>query len=393
MKKILLIEDDQVFANVYRNKLLLEGFEVEVAYDGETGYELLRAYKPDAVLLDLLLPKLPGIDLIRRVRSEPETRTLPLIVFANTYLTSTVQDAWKAGATKCLAKASCTPAEVISVLNTIFAPAPAPAPAVAPPAVSEPAAPIISGPSSDAAFQQEIRAAFFQDFPNTLTGLRAQLQSIIKVENEAARIQQIAQMYRRVHALTGSAGIVGQNQIARLCDALEALLKELQEKPKNINASTLRTVASSVDCLAVLFEHRDSTDVKDISTARILVVDDEVISRRAVTHALDKAKLTSVAVDDPLRALNLVTTTRFELVILDVDMPNMNGYELCTKIRTLPAYKKTPVVFVTSLNDFEARANSTMSGGNDFIAKPFLFTELAVKALIYVLRNQLPGRK
>ena len=75
-------------------------------------------------------------------------------------------------------------------------------------------------------------------------------------------------------------------------------------------------------------------------------------------------------------------------------MPNMNGYELCAKIRNLPAYKKTPVVFVTSLNDLEARANSTMSGGNDFIAKPFLFIELAVKALIYVLRGQLtPVRK
>jgi DNA-binding response OmpR family regulator len=50
------------------------------------------------------------------------------------------------------------------------------------------------------------------------------------------------------------------------------------------------------------------------------------------------------------------------------------------------------VVFVTSLTDFDSRANSTMSGGNDFIAKPFLFMELAVKALIYVLRGRLSVR-
>jgi DNA-binding response OmpR family regulator len=49
------------------------------------------------------------------------------------------------------------------------------------------------------------------------------------------------------------------------------------------------------------------------------------------------------------------------------------------------------VVFVTGLNDFESRANSTMSGGNDLIAKPFLFMELAVKALVYVLRGRLPA--
>jgi PleD family two-component response regulator len=56
-------------------------------------------------------------------------------------------------------------------------------------------------------------------------------------------------------------------------------------------------------------------------------------------------------------------------------MPGMNGFELCAKLRALPDYKATPVIFVTSLNDFESRANSTMSGGNDFIAKPFLFID------------------
>jgi DNA-binding response OmpR family regulator len=66
---------------------------------------------------------------------------------------------------------------------------------------------------------------------------------------------------------------------------------------------------------------------------------------------------------------------------------------LCSRLRTLPSYAKTPVVFVTGLNDLESRANSTMSGGNDFIAKPFLFIELTVKALIHVLRSRLAQAK
>jgi DNA-binding response OmpR family regulator len=66
--------------------------------------------------------------------------------------------------------------------------------------------------------------------------------------------------------------------------------------------------------------------------------------------------------------------------------------ELCRN-RHAAAHKKTPVVFVTSLNDFESRANSTMSGGSDFIAKPFLFIELAVKALVYLLRARLGPAK
>ena len=110
--KILLIEDDQIVANVYRNKLLLDGFKAEVASDGEKGLEMIRSFRPDAVLLDLVLPKLSGVDIIRKVRQDADFKTLPLIVFTNTYLTSTVQDAWKAGATKCLAKADCSPNQV-----------------------------------------------------------------------------------------------------------------------------------------------------------------------------------------------------------------------------------------------------------------------------------------
>jgi CheY-like chemotaxis protein len=74
-------------------------------------------------------------------------------------------------------------------------------------------------------------------------------------------------------------------------------------------------------------------------------------------------------------------------------LPGMTGYELCAMLRNLPMHKKTPVVFVTHLNDLDNRAKSSMVGGNDFITKPFLSVELAVKALIYVLRGKLQSVK
>jgi putative two-component system response regulator len=74
-------------------------------------------------------------------------------------------------------------------------------------------------------------------------------------------------------------------------------------------------------------------------------------------------------------------------------MPNMDGFELCTRIRALPLNKLTPIIFVTSLTDFKSRAKSTLSGGNDLIAKPFMFIELSVKALTYVLRSRLAPKR
>jgi CheY-like chemotaxis protein len=171
--------------------------------------------------------------------------------------------------------------------------------------------------------------------------------------------------------------------------AVEALLKELYEKPRSINTSTLRTVASAVDFLGFLFERGKKPDNPDPPAVNILVVDDEPISQRAVVYALEKAQLPSTSTADPNAALTLLTEKRYDLVFLDVDMPGMTGFELCTKLRAIPEYKKTPVVFVTALSDFDSRTSSMMAGGNDFIAKPFLFIELTVKALIHVLRARL----
>jgi DNA-binding response OmpR family regulator len=98
-----------------------------------------------------------------------------------------------------------------------------------------------------------------------------------------------------------------------------------------------------------------------------------------------------VAVEDPKAALDLLSKHTYDLVVLDVEMPEVNGYELCSKLRGFAANKRTPVVFVTALNSFESRANSSVSGGNDFIGKPFLFIELGVKALVHIWRTRLAG--
>jgi len=391
MKKILIIEDDQIVANIYRNKFSVEGYSVEIAHDGHSGVESIRSFRPDAVILDLMLPKITGVEVMKTVRAEPDFQKLPIIVFSNTYLSNMVQEAWKAGATKCLSKANCSPKQLIEVVRSTLS-TPAATASSAPSKTSTPEQQTAAGTPTrneqDAQFQAELRKTFVEGLPVTLSGLRTMLLGMSKGD-EPSRVKQVQEMYRRIHGITSNAGLAGMVLIAQMADALEALLKELAEKPKHLNASTLRTVASAVDFLGVLFEQPASRNMNELPQVNILVVDDEAISRRAVTYALEKAKLKSVNVEDPQIALNLLQENKFDLIFLDVDMPGMNGYELCAKLRLLPTHKKTPVVFVTGLNDLESRANSMMSGGTDFIAKPFLFMELAVQALLHTLRCRL----
>jgi len=387
MKKILIVEDDLIVANIYRNKLVVEGFTVETANNGEHGWELIQSFHPDLVILDLLLPKITGVELIKKVRSEPALEKLPLVVLSNTYLSNLVQDAWKAGATKCLSKANCSPKQVIETVRATLGLVTDANPRST---VVEPRAKLTADPN--AGFQTQMRNSFTTNFPDTLAALRTSIKSLAKASTDEERLSLTQEMYRRVHSLTGSAAIAGALQLAHLSEALEALIMELHEKPATINASTLRTLAAAVDSLPTLLDK--TGPATNPVNANILVVDDEAISRRAVTHALERAKLKSVGVDDPNTALKMLSQSNYDLVFLDVDMPGMNGHELCTRLRALPQHKKTPVVFVTGLNDFQNRANSTMSGGNDFIAKPFPFLELAVKSLVYVLRGkQTVGRR
>ena len=394
MKKILIIEDDQIVANIYRNKLAVEGYTAEVASDGETGLKVMRTFKPQLILLDLMLPGISGVEVIKEIRSEQEFSKVPIIIFSNTYLTNLIQEAWRAGANKCLSKSNCRPKDVIEIVRNAIGDSGA-LPQKQPSAADITFASKAAKPAmeNDEEFQADLRKAFLENLPGILLSLRQVLQALVKADNEMAKLKHVYELYRQIHALNGNAGIAGLSHIAHMSAAFEALLKEIYEKPKNINASSIRTVASAVDFLAFLFEKGTSPDRQEFPASKILVVDDEAISRRAIIYALEKAKLKSVNVEDSGEALRLLGENEFDLVFLDVDMPNMNGFELCAKLRAMPVHKKTPVVFVTSLNDFDSRTNSTMAGGNDFIGKPFLFIELTVKALIHVMRNRLQPRK
>jgi len=88
-------------------------------------------------------------------------------------------------------------------------------------------------------------------------------------------------------------------------------------------------------------------------------------------------------------ALALAKEHSYDAIFLDVQMPNMDGFETCSRIHGTDANRSTPVVFVTCHGDFEARAKSTRVGGHELIAKPFLTFEVALKALTMVVETRL----
>ncbi len=106
MKKILFIEDELSLQQTLGEILRQEGFKVIAALDGKEGLERLGEEKPDIILLDLVLPKLDGFDVLKQIKADPATKNIPVIVLTNLEGTEDVDRALEFGATTYLVKAN-----------------------------------------------------------------------------------------------------------------------------------------------------------------------------------------------------------------------------------------------------------------------------------------------
>lgn len=118
--KIGLVEDDKFLSKMYQSKLSMEGFEVLAAYDGQEGLEMVKADKPDIVLLDLVLPKLEGWDVLKSLKDDLDTKDIPVIILSNLGQEEDVRKGQALGAADYLIKAHFIPKEVIEKILTIL---------------------------------------------------------------------------------------------------------------------------------------------------------------------------------------------------------------------------------------------------------------------------------
>ncbi len=81
MKKILLADDDKEYIDGFAARLRSYDFEVQQAYDGEVALEILESYRPDLIILDILMPKMDGWEVCRQIKTNPDLKTIPTIIF------------------------------------------------------------------------------------------------------------------------------------------------------------------------------------------------------------------------------------------------------------------------------------------------------------------------
>jgi DNA-binding response OmpR family regulator len=125
VSKILIIEDDTNLSDLYQAKFSMEGFEVVVANDGDQGIASSVSEKPSIILLDILMPNVNGFEVLRQLKTNPETKDTPVIVYTNLGTTDADEKrelAFSLGASDYLVKALHEPESIVQRVNAILKP-------------------------------------------------------------------------------------------------------------------------------------------------------------------------------------------------------------------------------------------------------------------------------
>ncbi|MBU1036723.1 response regulator [Patescibacteria group bacterium] len=110
---ILLIEDEEMLSSMYETKFSKENFEIRKALDGETGLRLAQEKKPDLILLDIIMPKLDGFTVLKKIKADPNLKDVPVVLLTNLGQDEDVEKGKKMGVVGYLVKANTTPAQVV----------------------------------------------------------------------------------------------------------------------------------------------------------------------------------------------------------------------------------------------------------------------------------------
>lgn len=116
-KSIILVEDDEFLAELYATKLKLEGYEIYLALDGEKGLKLIKEKKPNLILLDIILPKKDGFEILKIIKADKELKNIPVILLTNLSQKDEVKKGLDLGANDYLIKAHFMPSEVVKKIK------------------------------------------------------------------------------------------------------------------------------------------------------------------------------------------------------------------------------------------------------------------------------------
>lgn len=377
MKRILVVDDDAFTSNVFRARLQREGYDVTLAATGEDALAAMERQRPVLVLLDLLLPTMSGLEVLERIRKNPETHALPVVVFTNCYRPDVEESAWKAGATNLQHKGTCPPHQMIEIVRSALATA------------ESTAAPAGGPPAEDSALSI---AALNAQFKAQVSGWLDQLRSAalqMTSNNSSGMTRGLKSMQQTLQRITGGAAVAGRPTLARLSCALDAFCAFLVDASASLSPTHLETLDAALDALEAQLAATPapaSPSALPLPSPVVLVVDPDDVSRSLVRTALDRFGLTVITVPDPAHARALCADNSFNLMVMDAAFAATTGLELYKNLSALSTPASVPVLFTTALAADHPTVQEIVKAGQGVIFKPYPPIELGLRACMILPR-------
>ena len=375
-KFILIIEDDDNFLRLLLELARERNFKCLVAQDGEIGLQLAREYKPQAILLDVNLPKKDGWSIMEALKENPETRHIPVHFMSGA---DVAKEAKKMGAIGYLLK----PVNLEDlgeafkkiehfadkrVKNLLI---------------------VVDNEQR----QQEVLMLINQEGIHVLVAATQenayqQLQSIecdciiidIDVENSSG-----IQLLDRIYCDENLSGIPVVLYTPRELTPEED--KILQRYENNLTIKAVKSPERLLD-EATLFLHQLEANLSKekrkilqmmhhdkaaiLNDKKILLVDDDARNTFALTTVLENKNMEVLVAENGKEALKILDEHQhdIDIVLMDIMMPEMNGYEAMQKIREQERFRKLPIIALTAKAMKGDKAKCIEAGANDYLAKP-----------------------
>jgi CheY-like chemotaxis protein len=120
MTKVLLVEDDPIIYRMYQKAFKMEGYTTELAKNGVEGLDILKTFKPDVILLDIMMPKMNGVEMLSILRSESATKDIPVVVLTNVADAGVTHEVFTKGANMIIEKSETEPDQVLDWINSVL---------------------------------------------------------------------------------------------------------------------------------------------------------------------------------------------------------------------------------------------------------------------------------
>jgi len=219
--------------------------------------------------------------------------------------------------------------------------------------------------------------------------MRGHLHNLIRRPGDTPLLQQLLAQSKTLSERFGQASDFRSFQ--KLASVVELLVADLVHSPDRVPSSTLRSISHAIDVLGMFMDPKHRAKGANLAPATAFAVDADLEAQKEIAAAMDTITLSLSVTDKAQTALSLIEAKKHDLIMISVELEDMSGIEVCSRVRLIPHCRKTPILLLTAAPSVGSWAQWSLNGASDFITKPFNHREFAVKVLAWTLRGQIMG--